>query len=345
MTVTHARLKAASVGALLVAGLVAVPSGAAAAEVLDQQQTTMTSPNGLSNTASWAQVFTAGLNGPLSRVELRLDKDPAATAPLFVELRSVSAGVPTATVLASKQVPAADLANSAGGDVPFESVAFANPAAVLAGAQYALVVHTNGIAQNYRVGNTNANVYAAGAAYSSAASPPVAAWTVQTFDMAFKTFVLPFDAACDANGIRTGFNVIKGTDGADTLVGTNGRDLIYGFGGNDVIKGRGGSDLICGDDGNDLIVGGDGKDVVFGGTGNDRIRGNDGNDRLRGGDGNDVLSGGNGRDSLAGGGGEDVLRGNAGRDRLDGGSGNDILRGGDGADFLRGGPGTDDVSG
>ncbi|HUR76023.1 MAG TPA: calcium-binding protein [Sporichthya sp.] len=330
-------------GTLLVAGMVAVPSGASAAESVDQQQAIVNAPFGLSSGSSWGQVFTAGLSGPLSRVELRLDKIAGATAPLFVEVRSVSAGAPTATVLATKQVPAADLANAAGGDVPFESVTFAAPVSVLAGSQYALVVHNNGGAGDYRVGNANTNVYAAGAAYATFDSPPTASWTAQAFDMSFRTFVLPFDAACDADGVKAGYNVIKGTDGVDNLVGTNGRDLIYGFGGNDVIKGRGGDDVICAGDGNDTVIGGDGVDRVFGGAGNDTIRGGAGNDRLHGGDGADLLIGGDGRDSLFGDNGADTLRGNAGRDRLDGGSGPDKLRGGNGADFLKGGPGKDDI--
>lgn len=343
MNVSRTRGWAASAGAVLLAGLLAAPQGGAvAASSVDQQQTAFDAPFALSSAVSWAQVFTAGLGGQVPRLDVRVAKDPATTAPLTVELRTVSAGAPTATVLAASIVPAAEVADL-GGDVPFESITFATPPVVNAGAQYALVVHNNGGPGDYAVGNANSDVYAAGAAYATGDSPPAASWTVQAFDMSFRTFVDLFDPACDANGAKTGFNVVRGTDGADSLVGTLGKDLIYGFGGDDVIRGRGGNDLICGGGGNDEVIAGDDGDVVFGGAGDDRIRGGGGHDRLSGGDGNDVITGGAGRDRLFGNGGSDVLRGNGGRDFLDGGTGADILRGGAGADTVKGGPGKDDV--
>jgi len=299
---------------------------------------------GLSSSTSWAQTFTAGASGALTRVELRLDKEAGTTAPLTVQVRSVSAGAPTATVLASKLVPAADLAVAAGSDVPVESITFATPASIVSGSQYAIVVHNNGGAGGFRIGAANTNAYPQGAAFATFDSPPAAAWTPQAFDLWFQTLVLRWDPACVADSKKRNYTIINGTDGNDTINGTAGNDLIYGFYGNDVINGRGGNDLICAGFGNDRVSGGGGIDKIYGGPGNDRLAGNDGNDTLRGNDGNDTLLGGNGRDNLLGEQGNDVLRGNAGKDFLDGGFGRDVLRGGDGDDRLRGGPGKDDVA-
>ncbi len=111
-------------------------------------------------------------------------------------------------------------------------------------------------------------------------------------------------------------NVVRGTEGDDTLYGTAGNDLIIGLGGDDMLIGLGGNDVLiggAGDDileggaGNDLLVGDGGNDILFGGTGNDALCGGDGNDSLEGEDGNDILDGGIGRDTLLGGKGNDVL--------------------------------------
>ncbi|MBA3744202.1 calcium-binding protein, partial [Sporichthya sp.] len=249
-------------------------------------------------------------------------------------------------MLAAKQVAAADLPVWTGGPAPFLPVAFATSAAVVAGTKYAVVIHNNGASPSLNAGVSNSNPYAAGSMHLALSSPPSSAWNDQAaFDIAFKTYVLPFDPACDADGVKAGFNVIKGTDGADTLVGANGPDLIYGFGGNDVIKGRGGNDLICAGDGNDTVVAGDGADLVFGGAGNDTLRGNAGNDRLRGGAGNDLLVGGGGENLILGGTGHDTLYGGAGDDVLLGGDGDDDLMGRGGNDVLVGGAGRDIMDG
>jgi len=120
-------------------------------------------------------------------------------------------------------------------------------------------------------------------------------------------------------------NVIRGTEGNDTLYGTEENDLILGYGGNDFLIGLGG---------NDVLVGGDGNDILEGGMGNDFLDGGAGADLLFGGIGNDVLCGGPGNDSLEGESGDDILDGGEGRDVLLGGTGNDKLYCADAADVL-----------
>lgn len=342
-------MRGAAVSIGLVAALLATSNPAGAAAALDQQQVDAggapagagTAGNNFDFTA--AQTFTAGVSGRLTKVELFLERLDATTGALTVELRTVDGGgAPTATVLASSALPAASVSESAGAFVP---VSFSVPASVVAGIKYAVVAQTT-TGTFYFVATSSGDKYAGGAGFIMSTENP-GNWVGFGADLAFKTYVdsaPAFDPACDANGVKTGFNVIKGTDGADNLVGTLGKDLIYGFGGNDVIEGRGGNDLICAGGGNDEVIAGNDGDVVFGGKGNDRIRGGDGHDRLSGGDGNDVIAGGDGRDRLYGDGGSDVLRGNAGRDYLDGGTGADTLRGGDGDDTVKGGPGKDDVA-
>ncbi|MBD3883958.1 hypothetical protein IFO70_19580 [Phormidium tenue FACHB-886] len=58
------------------------------------------------------------------------------------------------------------------------------------------------------------------------------------------------------------FNLIQGSDAAETIEGTAGSDEIWGNGGNDSLRGNSGDDLLLGGTGNDLLDGGDGIDTV-----------------------------------------------------------------------------------
>jgi hypothetical protein len=78
-------------------------------------------------------------------------------------------------------------------------------------------------------------------------------------------------------------------------------------------------------------------DVICGLGGNDVLRGKFEGDILDGGRGKDILRGGNHQDTLKGGRGADRIRGRRGDDKLRGGGGVDQLWGGFGDDKLRGG--------
>ena len=65
----------------------------------------------------------------------------------------------------------------------------------------------------------------------------------------------------------------------------------------EIIKGTNGSDTINGGSGDDFIQGRAGGDFLDGGDGDDQIQGNEGDDYLRGGAGNDFLHGGTGTDT------------------------------------------------
>lgn len=145
--------------------------------------------------------------------------------------------------------------------------------------------------------------------------------------------------------ISTFSNVIRGTEGRDTLIGTAGDDLILGLGGDDTIKGRGGDDCLIGGTGDDSIWGGDGDDVIYGNEGRDKLVGDSGNDREYGGKGNDSIWGGDGSDELHGESGDDKVVGDGGSDTVYGDEGDDRLWGGYGDDKLYGGSGNDKLVG
>ena len=178
-------------GAILACALVvAVPT--AGAGTLDQSQPLIGS--GLAfvgGTVQTAQTFRSGLTGRLDQVDLAVVRTGAVNA-LTVEIRTVSGGVPSATVLGSATVPATGVP-LAGIPSGFVSVPIAPSAPVTAGAQYAIVLSTTncGFINCYRWSFTfGANPYAAGAALQSSSGGPWGAtgFLVDT-DTAFKTYV------------------------------------------------------------------------------------------------------------------------------------------------------------
>jgi RTX calcium-binding nonapeptide repeat (4 copies) len=143
----------------------------------------------------------------------------------------------------------------------------------------------------------------------------------------------------------TGYNIIQGTNGSETLTGTAGNDCIVARNGNDTLLGGGGNDFLIGGDGNDTLRGEGGQDVLHGEAGIDALEGGDDNDTLFGGTSADTLYGQNGDDTLSGEGAGDTLEGGPGRDFLRGNEGDDILRGGDGDDRIHGEAGADRLYG
>ena len=173
-------------------------------------------------------------------------------------------------------------------------------------------------------------------------------------------------------GTFTGFEVISGSNFADTINGSgNSQSMtLIGEGGDDILTGGSAADTLQGDDGNDSLTGGAGDDNLFGGLGNDSIifgAGNDtvfggggddffddasgtpagtGNNLIFGGAGNDFSWDASGNDTFYGGDGNDVYNGDSGGDdHLFGDGGNDTLYGGAGNDTLNSGLGNDSVFG
>ncbi|HEX2128202.1 MAG TPA: hypothetical protein VHF58_03190 [Solirubrobacterales bacterium] len=287
-------------GGAIVALIGAAPGSAGQlAPTLDQQQTQSsadlayefgaggTAPGGKYDVA---QTFTAGLTGPMSQIDLQLSNYNTPCA-VTVEIHSVlENGTPSGEVLASKNLSAADLPDS--GDA-FVSVIFPQPASVVAGTKYAVVL--------YSPETPCARVRAASNTSYSGGHVLVrnffVVWNHQVIDdLAFRTYVLTSDGGPGGGGGGGGGDQascsgqvakIVGTDRAETLVGTSKADVIAGLGGNDTIRGLGGNDRICGDEGKDKLKGGGGKDRLNGGASSDALNGGGGDDKCVGGPGGD----------------------------------------------------------
>jgi Ca2+-binding RTX toxin-like protein len=81
-----------------------------------------------------------------------------------------------------------------------------------------------------------------------------------------------------------GPNILRGTNGADSLLGKGGKDGLFGLRGADTLLGGTGNDLARGDRGSDSISGGRGNDLLIDGPTTEFSH-----DSLVGGGGNDVL--------------------------------------------------------
>jgi Ca2+-binding RTX toxin-like protein len=94
-----------------------------------------------------------------------------------------------------------------------------------------------------------------------------------------------------------------------TITGTEQDDVLTGTDGRDVIAALGGNDQVTSLGGNDLVCGAAGKDVLRGGKNKDKLLGQAGKDKLRGQGGKDRLLGKGGKDKLNGGTSKDVCTG------------------------------------
>ena len=177
-----------SVFIALVAGAALLPASAYAG-TLDQQQADFGGGDfsiGTNQTAG--ETFTAGITGQVDQVDLALSEMGPPTADLIVEIRSVSGGVPTSTVLASTSIPNTGIPAVDA----FVPITFASQASVTAGMQYAIVASSaTPPGLNYRWAEAaTANPYAGGNAVNMApASSGI--WNTAPQDLAFKTYVVP----------------------------------------------------------------------------------------------------------------------------------------------------------
>jgi hypothetical protein len=169
-------------------------AASASAGTLDQQQTVSNLDNGLFSNQSGAQTFTARITGGLDQADLDLFKAGTPPATVTVEVRSVSAGMPTAAVLASGTIPT----SSVGSSPAFVPVIFTPAAPVTAGTRYALVAYSPGATGN-AVGWRNqdgGDPYSGGEFFLDNADPlpPGTNWLQGEDgddDFAFKTYVTP----------------------------------------------------------------------------------------------------------------------------------------------------------
>lgn len=124
----------------------------------------------------------------------------------------------------------------------------------------------------------------------------------------------PVDSSNNSSADYDASQLIRGTEGADSINGLGGNDTITGVEGNDSIWGGVGDDVLFGRSGDDVVTGAVGADRVFGTDGNDTVSGLWGNDWVRGGEGDDLVIDTQGSDSLFGDQGNDTI---VGADLLD----------------------------
>jgi len=179
----------------LAAALLLGAAGSASAGTLDQQQTTSNVDLGLFSDISGAQTFTAGVTGAVDQADLDLLR--AGTPPaVSVEIRTASAGQPTATVLASGSIPPSAIGSTTGAFVP---VTFTPPALVTAGTQYAVVAYSPGSMGNAAgwLNQGSGDPYSGGDLFFNNVDPlpPGGANWLEAEDgdddFAFKTYVVP----------------------------------------------------------------------------------------------------------------------------------------------------------
>jgi len=169
----------------------------AAAGTLDQSQPVINTNAAVfvSDEIPEAQTFTSGLSGRLDQVDIAIGRTAGfVTAPLVVQIRAVSGGVPSGPALAGASIPAANVP-VAFFPSAFYSVPFASPAPVTAGVQYAVVVSSLscGLGNCYEwAPGPVGNPYPAGTGLNS--QDFGATWTpLNAFgstDFPFKTYVL-----------------------------------------------------------------------------------------------------------------------------------------------------------
>ena len=179
--------------ALILLGLTvmtAVPASAAAQ--LDQSSALSGGGSSVINSNQQnAQLFTAGLSGSLTRVELGLSSTNAVTS-LTVFITAASNGTPTGPTLSTVTLSTSDLA-SVTTTPSMLSVTFPAPATIVAGNQYAINATTTGSnSLNWHAGATYA-----GGNFAVYAAPT---WYTYNFDVAFATYV---DSAPSFSGAAT----------------------------------------------------------------------------------------------------------------------------------------------
>ncbi len=369
------------VGVLVVLG--ALPAAAQGALTLDQHQEDgptgfiVGDHNPADNPFTIAQTFTAGMSGPLGKVELYLSKlnivegpQPPAD-PITVELRTVSGLDPSdPPPLATATIPASAIPIAQEpGWVP---ATFLTPYTVTAGIQYAIVASTDS-AYSWHGSSGLSDAYTGGSRRSRDVDFPF--WRSGcgagcTPDMAFKTYVevagSPPVANPDAYSVVGGGTLtvpapgVLVNDTADSSPLTAQLDSSTTQGTLTTLNPNGSFTYVAPDGaaGSDSFTyhANDGTDnstpvtvtitISAGCAGRTPTQtGTAGNNTLGGSGGNDVILGLGGNDTIDAGSGNDIVCGGSGDDRVDAGSGDDIVRGGSGDDRLDGGSGEDRLFG
>mgnify|MGYP000400858209 CR=1 FL=1 len=185
-------------------------------EQLDQQQTFKSDEIYISDFYR-GQTFTPSISGELTKVTLSLAKVGTPSDNLIVEIRSVSEGTPTSTVLSSVEIAASSIPDYPEQDV---DIVFSTPANLTAGTKYAIVFYQkdlNGdLSNGYVTHYIDSDAYEGGQRVDSSDN---VSWTTYNHDYYFKAYVTPPDVALIDSG------VLKTNLSADDGVTIDGRDI------------------------------------------------------------------------------------------------------------------------
>jgi hypothetical protein len=136
----------------------------------------------ITNTGSqyyaYSQTFTAGITGDLDQITLHIQGKLPTAAPLLIDIRAVSGGVPTSTVLGTTTYD---------GGTGFVDIPLDEPVPVEAGVQYAIHLRTSvtGTASTWSFAITG-STYTSGSLFSySGTNPP----RDDFLDLRFRTWV------------------------------------------------------------------------------------------------------------------------------------------------------------
>lgn len=158
--------------------------------------------------------------------------------------------------------------------------------------------------------------------------------------------------ATDMGGLyglmRSGDDVINGSDLRTTFLGYDGNDTIYGNAGDDWMQGGRGVDRYFGGTGTNGVFFDNDAQLLHGASVNfTRAQGNildDGYGNTETATNVQMIGGSNFADRIVGSAANETLYGHGGNDTVLGGAGNDYIQGGDGVDKIDGGAGNDWLS-
>lgn len=189
------------IGLIASAAALIVAAPAQATGTLDQQQPNIDGQIQITQSVWLGQTFTAGITGALDQVDLALEQlaGPGSSLPVTVQIRTVSGGLPSSTILSSTSTTVSNDVFHA-----FVSIPLATRVAVTSGTPYAIVVGTSVGSGLLPVGGGAGDPYPAGGPGSSTDSG--ATWSVLAgLDLSFRTYVSTAPAAaadCKNNGWR-----------------------------------------------------------------------------------------------------------------------------------------------
>jgi hypothetical protein len=173
---------------ILTWSIVLLPTWAVAAEVLDQKNVFESSiADSPSDAQEFAQTFTVGVGGVLSRIEVFLTKTNPQNN-VILSVYNTSGGVPNSVVATKSLSPAA--VPSLQSFVSFDVSSF--QVAVSSNDVLAFALKKDGFDGGpYIMPFSTTNTYAAGSSYRRTLSVPPGPWTIQdNRDYAFKTYVV-----------------------------------------------------------------------------------------------------------------------------------------------------------